>query len=308
MTPLLGTKNPSAPVGDKSGGGRRAARAVAFQVFTNHETRITAFYRVLRPWGGEKCRLSASVGRPAGFKGGCTKRCVNEWKGVYLNPERKITTFSESRFGSRFGIRHNSSQFVGKIRISPCRQSSALEHCGNRDIDFLDASRPRLTFPGPQVSPSGEAKDERITNHGFFRRRCARDAQQETPARTAAPAARPLLSCALWRGMGRLWRGMGGRRPPRRQHGLLSFHQPRITQHGSSPVLRRLQGEQPQARPTGFHESRDTAFTLFFPRFPGISRYFPAPPTPPVKGPRAVRIGNTAGRVFCETRITNHGL
>ena len=33
-------------------------------------------------------------------------------------------------------------------------------------------------------------------------------------------AARSLLSCALWRGMGRLWRGMGGHRPPHRQHGL----------------------------------------------------------------------------------------
>ena len=39
MTPLLGTKNPSATVGDKSGGDRRAARAAAFQVFTKHETR-----------------------------------------------------------------------------------------------------------------------------------------------------------------------------------------------------------------------------------------------------------------------------
>ena len=35
-----------------------------------------------------------------------------------------------------------------------------------------------------------------------------------------ARAARSLLSCALWRGIGRLWRGMGGRRPPHRQHGL----------------------------------------------------------------------------------------
>ena len=45
-------------------------------------------------------------------------------------------------------------------------------------------------------------------------------------------AARSLLSCALWSGIARLWRGMGGRRPPRRQHGLLGFHQPRDTQHG----------------------------------------------------------------------------
>ena len=97
--------------------------------------------------------------------------------------------------------------------------------------------------------------------------------------------------------MGRLWRGMGGRRPPRRRHGRLGFHQPRDTQHGFSLFLRRLQGEQPQARPTGFsritrHESRITAFMLPYPRFPTISRHFPrfpAPPHPPVKGPRAAR-------------------
>ena len=42
-------------------------------------------------------------------------------------------------------------------------------------------------------------------------------------------AARSLLSCALWSGMERLWRGMGGHRPPRRQHGLLVFHETRDT-------------------------------------------------------------------------------
>ena len=40
-----------------------------------------------------------------------------------------------------------------------------------------------------------------------------------------------LLSCALWRGMERLWRGMGGHRPPHRQHGLLGF-----TNHASRPL------------------------------------------------------------------------
>ncbi len=189
MTPLLGTKTPSAPVGDKSGGDTRAARSLLSCVLWRgmgrlwrgmggmgrpeplsahrphqqqglsgfHETRATAFFRVGRP-------LMREGGRPAGFKGGSTKRCVNEWKGVYLNPERKITTFSESRLGSRPGISHNIPQCVGKIRISPCRQSSASAHCGNRGIGFMDVSRPRLTFPGPQVSPSGEVKSERATN------------------------------------------------------------------------------------------------------------------------------------------------
>ncbi len=79
---------------------------------------------------------------------------------------------------------------------------------------------------------------------------------------------------------GAAWRGMGGRRPPRRQHCLWGFHQPRDTQHGFSLFLRRLQGEQPRARSTGFlritrHESRITAFIR--------------PPLPPSRCPRAVR-------------------
>ena len=77
-------------------------------------------------------------------------------------------------------------------------------------------------------------------------------------------AARSRLSCALWRSMGRLWRGMGGMgRPeplpahhPRQQQGLSGFHEPRVTKH----------------------ESRPLCFpTHYFPRFPGISRHFPAP-------------------------------
>ena len=49
MTLLLGTKTSSAPVGDKSGGDRRAARATAFQVFTKHETRDTN-HGFFSPW------------------------------------------------------------------------------------------------------------------------------------------------------------------------------------------------------------------------------------------------------------------
>ena len=109
-------------------------------------------------------------------------------------------------------------------------------------------------------------------------------------------AARSLLSCALWRGMGRLWRGMGGRRPPRRQHGLLGFHRPRDTQH----VFPLPSGDSKEINPKPdqrvFHESRDTNHetritrhgffsnrgfpTRDFPRFPTISRHFPAPPPP----------------------------
>ena len=137
------------------------ARIPRFSRNTRHETRL--FFES-RPF----CRVGRQVMREGGqarrLQGWMYEARENEWKGVFLNPETGITTFSESRFGSRFGIRHNSSQFVGKIRISPYRQSSAPAHCGNRDIDFMDASRPSVTFPGPQVSPSGDVKGGRVTN------------------------------------------------------------------------------------------------------------------------------------------------
>ena len=57
-------------------------------------------------------------------------------------------------------------------------------------------------------------------------------------------AARSLLSCALWRGMGRLWRGMSGMgRPeplsahrPHQQQGLSGFHESRNTSHETWPL------------------------------------------------------------------------
>ena len=42
MTPLLGTKNPSTPVGDALAGDKKSAQVTSFQVFTRPETRATA--------------------------------------------------------------------------------------------------------------------------------------------------------------------------------------------------------------------------------------------------------------------------
>ena len=99
-------------------------------------------------------------------------------------------------------------------------------------------------------------------------------------------AARSLLSCELWRAMGRLWRGMGGMGRPE----PLSAHHPRQ-----------------QQRLSGFHESRLLCFpTHHFPLFPTISRHFPAPPTPPlpIKCPRAVRLSWSAARTAAPRRAT----
>ena len=109
-------------------------------------------------------------------------------------------------------------------------------------------------------------------------------------------AARSPLSCALWR-------GVGGRRPTRRQHGLLGFHQPRDAQHGYPLFLWRLQGEQLQARPTGFHESRDTKHESRLLCFSRNTRretrpfpHFPRIPTNSPRCPRAVRRSRSASQ------------
>ena len=74
---------------------------------------------------------------------------------------------------------------------------------------------------------------------------------------------------------GAAWGGMGGRRPPCRQHGLLGFHQPRITQHvfplpsggfkesNPNPGQRVFTKHESRVTKHGFlvfHESRITAF------------------------------------------------
>ena len=94
----------------------------------------------------------------------------------------------------------------------------------------------------------------------------------ETPS-AEAPGARSLLSCALWCGMGRLWRGMGGMgRPeplsahyPHRQQGLSGFHETRDPRHGY--CLARGAGCPLGRREfRGFHETRITRHEtrLFF--------------------------------------------
>ena len=116
-------------------------------------------------------------------------------------------------------------------------------------------------------------------------------------------AARSLLSCVLWRGMGRLWRGMGGGRPPHRQHGLSGFHETRDTAFfriTTFTAVRFSVGARGVASPeTALRTTASAGKSLFsssplftivftnhsfpahdFPPFPTISRHFPAPPPP----------------------------
>ena len=192
--------------------------------------------------------------------------------------------------------RHESWPLPPPGRCFPARCGAAMARHG-RPPSPAPAIRPLRPFGSPWVGKGAPQKSVagppcHPKSHGFpaghfprfptISRHFPRFPGPPTPLGKGPRAVQSLLYCALWSGMGRLWRGMGGRRPPRRQQGLLGFHQPRGTQHGVSLSLQRLQGEQPQPWPTGFHETRDTnhGFSLPYPRFPTISR----PPYPLGKG------------------------
>ena len=192
------------PTGPPAFPGRAtASRDQRFSRITRHETRITAFL---------------PHRQPRRLQGGCTKRGKTSGKRFFLNPETRITTFSESGFGSRFGIRHNSSLFVGKIRISPCRQSSAPAHRRpvaaflrvvarhgaavarhGRHIAPEQCPRSRPPFAQPP-SPSGIVPVRRTQKDPMLSRRnvpyCVDKFMQKTGATVGAPDERVELDRA----------------------------------------------------------------------------------------------------------------
>ncbi len=192
MTPLWGTKTPSAPVGDRSGGDRRAARSLLSCAL------LRGMGRLWRGMGG--------MGRP------------------------------EPLSAHRPHQQHDHSGFHGSRETSQETRNAAF--------------------------------DSRSGRHGS-----ARVASRKT-------AARSLLPCALWRGMGRLWCGMGGMGRP----------EP-LSAAPSSPVT----------GPFGFsrntkHETRITAFMLPNPPFPAISHHFPGKNLSLSQYPRPVHRSRSALR------------
>ena len=138
-----------------------------------------------------------------------------------------------------------------------------------------------------------------FTNHetrntAFFLRGARRAAPPETAVRTTAPAGKPLFSCSPLFTIVQQKNcsaSLPSRRPVAAFLRVVARHGAAMARHGRPP------SPAPATRPVGFsritnHETRITAFTLFFPRFPTISRHFPrfpGPPTPLGKGPRAVQ-------------------
>ncbi len=186
MTPLLGTKNPSAPVGDKSGGDRRAARSLlscalrrgmgrlwcgmggmgrperlsayhrtsnrAFRVFTQHETRD--------PRHGYCLARGVSQREFRGFHE--TRNTRHESRPLCFSRNTSFSIMFPAAISHHFpGFPTISRHFPG----TPPRASSAPADCrhpGHRLHGCIALPR---NGPGLHVSPSGNEKSGRVTRH-----------------------------------------------------------------------------------------------------------------------------------------------
>ena len=313
MTPLLGTKTPSASVGDRSAGDGRAARSLLSCALWR------AMGRLWRGMGGH---------RPPRRQHGFFSK-----HGLYAFHESQLPY---PRFPT---ISHDFPAFPGPptppppikcpraVRLSwsaartaaPPRAARSLLSCalwrgmgrlwrgmgggspphGQHGLSCSPAVRYFFwSEPGPPTMVFTK-HETRITAFTAVRFSVGVRgvASQETAVRTTAPAGKPLfsssplftivhhcsrlfaivrhcspknivlrqcpraarslLSCALWRGMGRLWRGMGGGRPPHRQHGLSGFHETRDPRPGYC-LVRGAGCPLGRREFRGFHETRIT--------------------------------------------------
>ena len=156
-------------------------------------------------------------------------------------------------------------------RAAPRQPGCTVEQTNHEPGSFLARAASRREFRG--------LHETRDTKYGFIRRGCTRDAQSETAAWNAVHATRSLLSCALWRSMGRLWRGMGGM-------GGMGDPSRCFPVHDCSPLFTIVR-----------HCSR--LFGIVQQKILRLSQY-----------PLSVLTGNGAGKVFTnhETEDKNHGL
>ena len=226
MTPLLRTKTPSAPVGDKSAGDGRAARSLL----------SCALWRGMgRLWRG-----MGGMGRPEPL--------------FAHHPHRQqdLSGFHETR-----DTRHESRLFFESQL--PCPRFPTISH------DFPAFPGISRHFPAPPTPPP-PIKCPRAVRLSWS---AARDCRPRPVAAFLRVVARH----------GRLWRGMGGRRPPRRQHGLSVFssNETRNMLFPSPSGDSKESNPKPGQQVFTNHETRDTKHG-FYSSLPTISHDFPAFP------------------------------
>ena len=224
MTPLLGTKTPSALVGAKSGGERRTARLPLSCALWSGMGGYGAAWAAAVPRTGS---TDFPVHRPSDISSGANQ-APQPWFSRNTKHETRITAFTAVRFS--VGARGVASPETAVRTTAPAGKS-------------LFSSSPLFTI----VHDCSRlfAIVRHCSPKNIVLRQCPR-------------AARSLLSCALWRGMGRLWRGMGGSRPPHRQHGLSGFHESR-----DPAVARRAASASANSEVFTRHETQDTNHGLY---------------------------------------------
>ena len=109
----------------------------------------------------------------------------------------RITKHESRNTAFMLFTKHESRHFWPPGRCFPARWGAAWGGYG--------AAWAAAVHTGNAACKVFTKHETRVTKHGLY-------AFHETRI-TDFTAARSLLSCALGRGMGRLWRGMGGRRP-----------------------------------------------------------------------------------------------
>ena len=235
MTPLLGTKTSSVPVGDAPAGDNKAAQATAFQVFMRPETQDAALAgreaqasansEVSRKTKNKKLKTDFEVLHEIPITSHESRPFFPPETGFYrVKPGlcRLIATFYRIITGQKPAIPHNSSEFVGIIRIatsapSRCPRTVRIGNTACRvftrhetRITALPVHRPSDISSGANQAPQpwfsrNTRHETRITafmlftNHGLYawpfgslwvgRSRTARNRR-----RTAAPSGKSLFS------------------------------------------------------------------------------------------------------------------
>ena len=172
----------------------------AFQVFhesrvTNHETRLFRPF----PFTGRQAFLLERI-RPPTM--------------VFTNHETRLLLPPENGFLPRDnGFLPPDYDFLPNHNESKTRYSSEFVGIRRNYSDNPPSRCPRAVRTGKTACWVFKNHESRITRH-----------------ETRLFLLFSLLSCKLWSGMGRLWRGMGGHRPPppHRQQGLYGFHESRL--------------------------------------------------------------------------------
>ena len=171
MTPLLGTKTSSAPVGDAPAGDNKAAQATAFQVFMRPETQDAALAgreaqasansEVSRKTKNKKLKTDFEVLHEIPITSHESRPFFPPETGFYrVKPGlcRLIATFYRIITGQKPAIPHNSSEFVGIRRIAtsaPSRCPRTVRIGNTAGWVFTSHESRNMVFP----CSSGDSKE-----------------------------------------------------------------------------------------------------------------------------------------------------